>query len=139
VTQRSFRRLRTPVFALLFGCMISTAIGIGQSWIGAAITYAVTAMVSVVFLLVGRRESDLAAVLGGHADERQELVRLKAAHAALVTAVIATGIACLISAVVNAVFWPYEVIIDVVAVGYLVGLYAFGVQLRSETSDPADD
>ena len=139
MTQRPYRRLRTPVFSLVFGCMISTAIGIGQSWFGAAVTYAVTAIVSVVFFLVGRRESDLAAVLGGHADERQELVRLKAAQVALVTAVIGMGIACFISALVKAVFWPYEVIIDAIAIGYLVALYAFGVRLRSEATDAPDD
>ena len=138
MTQRSYRRLWTPLFALLFGSMISTAIGVGQSWTAAAITSAVTAIVSASFFLVGRSESDLAAVIGGHPDERQQLVRLRAAQVGLVTAMIATGIACFIAALVRAAFWPYEVIIDVVAVGYLIGLYAFGIRLRSEPSDPPE-
>lgn len=115
MNRSSYRRLRTPVFTLVFGSVISTAIGIGQSWTGAAITYAVTAIISAIFLLYGWSESDAAAVLSGKADERQELVRLKAAHAGLVIAVLAVGMACLVSAVVRATFWPYEVIVDVVA------------------------
>lgn len=132
----SYRRLRTPVFALVFGSMISTAIGIGQSWIGAAIAYAVTAIVAVIFYLVGwgESESDASAVIGGRADERQQLVRLKAAQAGLVTAVVAAGIACLVSAAVKATFWPYEVIVDVVAFAYLVGLRVYGVSAPAEGS-----
>lgn len=34
MTWRYYRRLRAPVFALVFGSMISTAVGIGQSWSG---------------------------------------------------------------------------------------------------------
>jgi hypothetical protein len=137
MNRSSYRRLRTPVFALVFGSVISTAIGIGQSWVGAAITYAVTAIISAIFLLYGWSESDAAAVISGKADERQELVRLKAAHAGLVTAVLAVGIACLVSAIVKATFWPYEVIVDAVALAYLIALRVYGVSLPS--SEGADD
>jgi hypothetical protein len=142
MNRTSYRRLRTPVFALVFGSMISTAIGIGQSWIGAAVAYAVTAIVTVIFYLVGwgESESDASAVIGGRADERQKLVRLKAAQAGLVTAVVAAGIACLVSAVVKATFWPYEVIVDVVAIAYLVGLRVYGVSVPAEGSrEPSDE
>jgi hypothetical protein len=137
----SHRRLRTPVFALVFGSVISTAIGIGQSWIGAAITYAVTAVVAGIFYVVGwsESESDASAVIGGRADERQKLVRLRAAQAGLVTAVVAAGIACLISAIVKAAFWPYEVIVDVVVVAYLIGLRAYGVSFPAEESEESPD
>lgn len=72
----TLRRLRTAVLALVFGSMISTAIGIGQSWMGAAIAYAVSAIVAVIFSLIGwaESESDTAAVIGGQADERQQIV-----------------------------------------------------------------
>lgn len=135
MNRSSYRRLRTPVFTLVFGSVISTAIGIGQSWTGAAITYAVTAIISAIFLLYGWSESDAAAVLSGKADERQELVRLKAAHAGLVIAVLAVGMACLVSAVVRATFWPYEVIVDVVALTYLIALRVYGVSLPSSEGD----
>lgn len=135
MNRSSYRRLRTPVFTLVFGSVISTAIGIGQSWTGAAITYAVTAIISAIFLLYGWSESDAAAVLSGKADERQELVRLKAAHAGLVIAVLAVGMACLVSAVVRATFWPYEVIVDVVALTYLIALRVYGVNLPSSEGD----
>lgn len=129
----SFRRLRTPAFALLFGSMISTAVGIGQTWVGAGVGYAITVIVSAVFYLVGwsESESDASAVIGGRADERQELVRLKAAQAGLVVAIVAAGIACLVSALVKAPFWPYEVIVDVAAAAYLIGLRVYGVTISS--------
>lgn len=141
MNRTSCRRLRTPVFALLFGSMISTAIGIGQSWIGAAIAYAVTAIMAMLFALVGWSESegDASAVIGGRADERQQLVRLKAAQAGLVTAVAAAGLACLVSAVLKAVFWPYEVIVDVIAAAYLIGLRVYGVSLPAEGNPEPDE
>lgn len=138
----SYRRLRTPVFALAFGSMISTSIGIGQSWIGAAIAYAVTTIVAVIFYLVGwsESESDASAVLGGRADERQQLVRLKAGQASLVTAVAAAGVACLVSAVEKVTFWPYEVIVDVVAAAYLISLRVYGMTLPDEECpEPSDE
>jgi hypothetical protein len=133
MNRMSFRRLRSPIFALLFGSMISSAIGIGQSWIGAAFAYVVTAIFSTMLYVVGWGESpgDASAVIGGREDERQELVRLRAAHVGLITAIVATGIACLVSAIVKATFWPYEVIVDVVAVSYLIGLHVHGVTVPS--------
>jgi hypothetical protein len=140
MSPRSYRRLRTPIFALIFGSVISTAIGIGQSWIGAAVAYAITVMVSAIFFVYGWSETDAAAVIGGKADERQALVRLRAANAGLVTAVVALGIACLASAIAKTVFWPYEVIVDVVAVAYLIGLRAYGVTLpATEGADSQSD
>ena len=128
------RRLRAPAFALVFGAMISTSIGIGQSWIGAALAYAVTAIVSAMFFLYGWSETDAGAVISGRLDERQELVRLKAAHAGLVAAIAAAGIACLVSAIVKATFWPYEVIVDVIGVAYLIALRVYGV--ASPSTEP---
>ncbi len=142
MTRTSYRRLRTPVFALVFGSMISTGIGIGQSWVGAAIAYALTAITAMLFYLVGWGESasDTSAVIGGRPDERQQTVRLRAAQAGLVTAIVAVGIACLVSAVERATFWPYEVIIDVVAAAYLISLRVYGMTLPDEECpEPSDE
>ena len=138
----SYRRLLTPVFAVVFGSVISTAIGIGQSWVGAAIAYAVTAIVAGIFYVVGWSESasDASAVIGGRADERQQLVRLRATQAGLVAAVVASGIACLVSAIVKASFWPYEVIVDVVVFAYLIGLRVYGVSVPTQDGqEPSDE
>lgn len=142
MTRTSYRRLRTPGFALVFGSMISTAIGIGQSWVGAAIAYALTAIAAMLFYLVGWGESasDTSAVIGGRPDERQQIVRLRATQAGLVTAIVALGVACLVSAVEKATFWPYEVIVDVVAAAYLISLRVYGTTLPDEESpEPSDE
>jgi hypothetical protein len=126
----------------VFGSMISTAIGIGQSWVGAAIAYALTAIAAMLFYLVGWGESasDTSAVIGGRPDERQQIVRLRATQAGLVTAIVALGVACLVSAVEKATFWPYEVIVDVVAAAYLISLRVYGTTLPDEESpEPSDE
>lgn len=137
----SYRRLRTPVFALALGILISTAVGIHQNWIAAAIDYFISAIVAVIYFFVGRKgQGDPSTVVGGRADERQELVRLKAGYVAVTAAVVAAGIGCLVLALVKATIWPYIVIIDVAAVAYLIALSAYGVTLPStESRVPQDD
>lgn len=130
MTRTTLRRLRTPSFAVVFGSVISTAVGIGQSWVGAAVAYASTAMVAGIFF-VGWDDSDAEAVIGGRPDERKQLVKLKAAQLGLVIAIPAACVDSLISAVLRVVFWPYEVIVDTVAVAYLVSVRIYGAHAES--------
>jgi hypothetical protein len=138
MTRKTVRRLRTPAFTLVFGSIVATSVGISQSWLGGSIAYAFAIIFSVAFFFWGAGASDTSAVVSGRADERQEVVRLQSAFLALVVTVVALGIACLVSALEKVVIWPYEVIIDLLALTYLVGLQIYGAHLgpTNEDEDP---
>jgi uncharacterized membrane protein len=135
---RTDRRLWTPVIAGIGGTAISLAVGLGQGKWLAFVIGAVTTVVAVVALyLLARSDSDLGAVFGHRADERQELVRLKASRVTALVAVIGSVVACVIAAAMDATYWPYEVLYIVPGLAYLISVRVYGA--RDGAENPSDD
>jgi hypothetical protein len=131
-------RLWTPVIAGIGGTAISLAVGLGQGkWLPLVIGEATTALAVVVLYLLAGSDSDLGAVFAHRADERQQLVRLKASRVSALVAVIGAVVACVIAAAMNATYWPYEVLYIVPGLTYVMGVRIYGA--RDGAEDPGDD
>lgn len=139
MTHRRHPRLWAPVLAGAIGSAVSLAIGFGQGQPAAiVIGLSVTALVVVVFYVVSGQDSDVGAVLGSRPDERQALVRLKAARLSSAVAVLAAVLACVIAAALGTTYWPFEVLYLVTGAAYLVGLGVYGAASETDAVGPAD-
>jgi uncharacterized membrane protein len=135
---RTDRRLWTPVIAGIGGTAISLAVGLGQGkWVAFVIGEVTTVVAVVALYLLARSDSDLGAVFGHRADERQELVRLKASRVTALVAVIGSVVACVIAAAMDATYWPYEVLYIVPGLAYLISVRIYGA--RDGADNPGDD
>lgn len=120
-------RLWTPLMAGVGGAAISLSVGLGRhTWEAIVIGGVVTALAVLVLYLAAAGDSDVGAVLGNRADERQQLVRLKASRVSAVVAVAASVIACVIAAAAGSDYWPFEVIYIVTGLSYLISLWLYG-------------
>ena len=94
MTRRTRRKLWAPVLAGVAGTAISLALGLGHAQFGAVVIgEAVTVIAVVVMYVASAQDSDVGAVLGRRADERQVLVRLKASRVSAVVGVVTSVIA----------------------------------------------
>jgi hypothetical protein len=133
-------RLWTPVIAGIGGTAISLAVGLGQArWLPVVIGEAATAIAVVILYLIARSDSDLAAVVGHRADERQELVRLKASRVTALVAVIGSVVACVIAAAMDATYWPFEVLYILPGLAYLISVRVYGARDGAENAEADAD
>jgi uncharacterized membrane protein len=133
---RTYSRLWTPVIAGIGGTAISLAVGLGQGkWLPIVIGESATAIAVVILYLLARSDSDLAAVVGHRADERQELVRLKASRVTALVAVIGSVVACVIAAAMDATYWPFEVLYILPGLAYLISVQVYGARDGAENAE----
>jgi hypothetical protein len=136
---RRHRRLWAPLGAGVGGSAISLAVGLGRGNVAAIVIGEAATVVAVVIVYVtAARDSDLGAVLGHRADERQELVRLKASRVSAVVAIAGAVVACVIAAAIKATYWPFEVLYIVPGVAYLISVRAYGARDQVDAGDDAD-
>jgi Na+/melibiose symporter-like transporter len=133
---RKHPRLWTPAVAVLAGTAIAVAVGINQSWWSALISELVALAWAVSLYVIGGRDTDLGAVVGAQEDERQELVKLRAARLCLAVVVVAVVVGCLIAAATKHAIWPFQAVAVVIGISYFYGLWLYGDD-RDET-DRAD-
>ena len=67
-------RWLAPVTVIIGGSIIALAVGIGHDWLKALIAEIITLVLGVSYYLLTRSNSDVGAIYGGRADERQHLV-----------------------------------------------------------------
>lgn len=138
MTRSRRSQLWIAITILVVGSAISLSIGLGQrSAEAVVIGEVVTVIVAAVRVAVGAGSSDIGAVLSNRVDERQALIRLKASR---VCAVVATGgavVACIVTAALHMVYWPYEVIYVAAGVAYLVSLWVYGADREMATPPSA--
>jgi hypothetical protein len=134
---KTHRRLWTPVIAGIGGTAISLAVGLGQGkWLPFVIGETTTAVAVVGLYALAGSDSDLGAVFAHRADERQELVRLKASRVSALLAVIGAVVACVIAAAMNATYWPFEVLYIVPGLAYVMSVRIYGA--RDGAQRPGD-
>ena len=126
MTSRAHARLRVPVLRVIGGSAIAVAFGLGLGWASALLVEVITIVGAYLLYVLGGDDSDLGALVGGRADERQQLIRLRAAGLSTVVALVAIVVACVIAAAVHAVFWPYLVLALIIGAAYLLGLAVYG-------------
>jgi fatty acid desaturase len=127
MTRGKHDRLRVPASSLVFGTGIALAVSLGDGWPSGLFSEMVTLCGVTILYFAGGGDTDAGAVLGGRPDERQKLVRLKAANLSLAVALTAMVGACVIAAAARTAFWPYEPLAVIIGVAYLIGLGVYGV------------
>ena len=119
-------RWHAPVTVIIGGSIIALAVGIGHDWSKALITGIITLVLGVGYFLLTRSNSDVGAIYGGRADERQHLVYLRASATAL-RVILGTAFVCaVITVALNDNYWQSDVIGSVGGVAFLLCLAAYG-------------
>lgn len=119
-------RTSAPISVLVAGTIVAGAVAIGYTWGAALVTEVITVLVSAVYFVVTGRDSDVGAIYGQRADERQRLVRSSAAYLALVAMMIAAFLCAVVSVALKDNYWQADVIASVGGVAYLFGIQRYG-------------
>jgi predicted membrane protein DUF2178 len=108
------------------GSIIALAVGFGHNWAKALITEIVVVMLAVGYYVLTGNNSDVGAIYGGRADERQHLVYLRASATALRVMLVAAFVCVVVTIALNDNYWQSDVIGSLGAVAFLFCLAAYG-------------
>lgn len=126
MTGKRVTRWQAPITVIIGGSIIALAVGIGHGWSKALITeVAVVVLAGGYYLLTGGN-SDLSAIYGARADERQHLVYLRASATALRVMLGAAFVCAVITIALKESYWQSDVIGSVGGVAFLLCLATFG-------------
>jgi len=131
-------RLRKPVGIALAGVVFAAAwLARGGPLWWISILAVILAAARAVFLYwAGGQDTDVGALAGSRADERQKLVSLRSWALACNLAAIAAFVGLTVAIAVKATWWwPFVVILAVIGLGYLLGLSNYGA---AEEGTPDD-
>jgi Predicted membrane protein (DUF2178) len=111
---------------LIGGSIIALAVGLGHDWAKALIAEIVVLVLAVGYYLLTGSNSDVGAIYGGRADERQHLVYLRASATALRVMLVAAFVCVVVTIALNDNYWQSDVIGSLGAVAFLSCLAAYG-------------
>jgi hypothetical protein len=99
-------RLREPVSAAVGGTVITVIVGISQGWVPAVVLAVATVVFTVGLYAWGGKDTDVGAVIGRRADERQTNLRMKvnALQGQILT--VAAALVFLVAVIGKATAWP---------------------------------
>ena len=122
------RRMRfvAPVVVIVAGSGVAGAVAIGHTWTDALITEVVTLLIGVGFFLLAKSESDVGAIYGHRADERQREVLFRASRLALTVMMIAAFACVLMTVALGDNYWQADLIGSLGGLTYLLGLMIYG-------------
>jgi hypothetical protein len=114
-------RLRAPVSVAVLGTVAAVALAVTQGWSSAIPVEIVFAALAAGYYVWGGKDSDLGAVIGSRADERQASLEMKvtALQGKVMTAAVI--VAFLIAVVVKATIWPFAVLVALAGISGLAG------------------
>ncbi len=107
------------------GTGIAIATWIGNGWRGALSVEVVTVIATIAYFVLGGRDSDVGALFGSRADERQATINTRATVlTAHVLVLVALG-GVLVSIAVGSLVWPFLLFGVVGGVTYVIGLVVY--------------
>ncbi len=121
-----WRRLRAPLVTVGCGLAIAIAVAVAAGWAAAVPVAAICMVAALVYYMVGGTDSDVGALIGSRADERQSSVRLRVRAGAAVVLLVVGAIGGIVSASLARAAWPYAVTVSLGAFCFFVGLAAYG-------------
>src|ERR1039457_6009196 len=127
-------RLRVPAAMAVLGTAATTAVVVSQGWTTAMYVEIPWVALAVGYYVWGGKDSDVGAVIGSRADERQASLEMKvtALQGKVMTA--AAVVAFLIAVAVKATIWPFAIFVA------LAGLSGFaGWAIYRDDGDGQDD
>jgi hypothetical protein len=139
MTVSKHRRLWTPAAAMTAGTAIAVAVGIHQSWWSALASEAVALGWALSLYLIGGRDTDIGAAVGAEGDERQELVKLRAARLCLAVVVVGIVAGCLVAAATKQAIWPFQAFAVLIGIAYFYGLWFYGTDRDDAAERPHED
>ena len=107
------------------GSVIAAAVLIGQGWAAAVPVEVVTIAAAIGYYVLGGRGSDLGAIVGRRADERQESIRVRARALAAQVAGLAALAGYVIELARGSTVWPLALFVAVLAGSFLAGLVIY--------------
>ncbi len=136
---RSFTesRLIAPAVVLVGGAIITGAIALGHTGSDAAIAGAVTVFLSIGYYALTRSDSDIGAVYGNRADERQEQVVLRASRNAMFVMLAIAFVGTVVTVAMNDAYWQFDVLGSVGGLAYFMSLLMYGAHDETATG-PSD-
>jgi hypothetical protein len=126
MTSRKHRRLWTPAIAVVAGTAVAASVGISQSWWSALASELIALGWAVSLYVIGGKDTDVGAAVGAQGDERQELVKLRAARLCLAVVVVAVIAGCVIAAATKNPIWPFQAGAVLIGIAYFYGLWFYG-------------
>jgi hypothetical protein len=116
------RRLRAPVFTAACGLALSIGVVVAAGWIAAAPVAAITAVSAIAYYWLGGTDTDVGALIGSRADERQSTVRLWVRAFAGASLLALGTIGAVVSAALHRAAWPYALVVGLGAACFVAGL-----------------
>ena len=123
-TRRS--HLLAPVVVSVAGTGVAGAVAIGHSWADALITELVTLLIGTGYFFLTKSDSDVGAIYGHRADERQREVLYRASRLALIVMIVAAFVCVLITVAMGDNYWQADLIGSLGGLAYLLGLMIYG-------------
>ena len=126
MTRFTRSRFLAPAVVAVAGSVLAGAVAMGHSWGDAIITEIVTLLLGICYFVLTRSDSDLGAIYGRRADERQRQVLLRASRMAFVVMISAAFLCAVITVALGDNYWQADLIGSLGGVGYLFGMMSFG-------------
>jgi hypothetical protein len=118
----SSSRLRVPALMLILGTGLALAEAVGQGWHSGILVEGVAVVAAIGYFLIGGMNNDVGAIYGSSADERQQMVRLRAQALTAEVTALAVVIGYMVQTARQAPTWPFAVIAAVAAVTFVAAL-----------------
>jgi hypothetical protein len=119
---RSIRpRLQTPL-KMIAGGLVATAIAVAvYGWVAWAVLAPIALIAAAGYYMWGGRDSDVGALIGHKADERQATLQLKMQALAGKVMSVAAVVAYFVAFAAKATLWPFAIFIALPAVTLFAG------------------
>jgi uncharacterized membrane protein len=132
-------RQRAPLTVAVGGTIIAVAVGIGHGWINALIAEVVTLCVAAGYYLLTGSNSDVGAIYGNRADERQRIVYWRASALALRVMLLSAFVCAVITVAMKDNYWQADVIGSVGGASFLLGLAGYGASDEKSLEEDYDE
>lgn len=114
-------RLRVPAAMAVLGTAATAVVVVSQGWMTALYVEIAWVVLAVGYYVWGGKDSDVGAVLGSRADERQASLEMKvtALQGKVMTA--AAAVAFLVAVAVKATIWPFAIFVALAGLSGVAG------------------
>jgi hypothetical protein len=126
MTSTKQQRLTAPAVVLVGGTIIAAAIAIGHGWPNAGFAEAIAIVLAAGYYLLAGSDSDLGAVYGNRADERQVLVVMRASHISMLLMLAIAFVGVVITVALNKNYWQFELFGNAGGFAYLISILVLG-------------
>lgn len=126
MTSTKTQRFTAPAVVFVGGTIIAAAIAVGHGWSNAAIAEVVTIVLAAGYYLLAGSDSDLGAVYGNRADERQVQVVMRASHISMLLMFAIAFVGVVITVALKKQYWEFELFGNAGGFAYLISILVLG-------------